>query len=209
MSIRNLILPAAFSLVLMVTGMSGVNAQRIEISPFAGYETGATLYTSLGYLYIKDGMDYGVNADFRLGAGNRFLEVSFSHMMTELNIDEGYNEVYVCDLGVNYYSLGLLQETKPLGRFTPYGLFSLGVVNYKPQDTDISGENKMHFSLAGGIRIKATDRIGIRLQARLLMPVMYAGTYFSGGTGGADMSVSATSVAFQGDFTAALVFAIR
>jgi hypothetical protein len=67
----------------------------------------------------------------------------------------------------------------------------------------------MHVSIAGGVKIRASERIGLRLQARLLMPILYAGTYFSTGTGGTDMSVSATSVAFQGDFTAALVFVIR
>jgi hypothetical protein len=153
-------------------------------------------------------MDFGGNLDFNLGGG-RYAEISYSHMMTKLNIDEGYNEEYLCDLGVNYYSIGLLQETKPESKISPYGLFTLGWVNYNPQNSDISGENKMHFSLAGGFKVRASERIALRLQARLLMPIMYAGTYFSGGTGGASMSVSGTSVAFQGDFTAALVFVIK
>ena len=140
---------------------------------------------------------------------NRYAEISFSHMMTSLNVDDGSNERYLFDLGVNYYSIGILQETKPLSKISPYGLFSLGWVNYNPQTDDYSGENKMHFSLAGGLKIRATERIGLRLQARLLMPIFYAGTNFSSGTGGTSMNVSATSVAFQGDFTAALVFVIR
>ena len=185
-----------------------LKAQKVELTPFIGYETGATLYTSLGYLYIGDGMDYGGSLDFKLG-GNRYAELSFSHMMTKLNIDEGNNEVYYCDLGVNYYSIGILQETKPLSKVSPYGLFSLGWVNYNPNVEDMSGENKMHVSLAGGLKIRASERIALRLQARLLMPIMYAGTYFSYGSGGTDMTVSSTSVAFQGDFTAALVLVIR
>jgi hypothetical protein len=193
---------------LLFAGLEGVQAQRIELSPFIGYETGSTVYTSLGYLYIGDGMDYGGTLDFNLGR-NRFAEISYSHMMTKLNVDEGYNELYLCDLGINYYSIGILQETKPLSKVSPYGLFTLGWVNYNPQTDDFSGENKMHVSLAGGIKIRATEKIGLRLQARLLMPIFYAGTYFSTGSGGTDMTVSATSVAFQGDFTAALVFVIR
>jgi hypothetical protein len=206
---RMKVFPAVVLLILIcLTDIPALNAQKVELSPFIGYETGATIYTSLGYLYIGDGMDYGGNLDVNLG-GNRFAEISFSHMMTKLNIDKGYNEEYLCDLGVNYYSIGLLQETKPLSKVSPYGLFTLGWVNYNPQTEDISGENKMHFSLAGGINIHASEKIGLRLQARLLMPIMYAGTYFSSGTGGTSMSVSGTSVAFQGDFTAALFFVIR
>jgi hypothetical protein len=199
---------AGLMTIFFLAGLTEIRAQRFELSPFIGYETRATVYTSLGYLYIGDGMDYGGSLDISLG-NNRFAEISFSHMMTKLNVDEGYNEKYLCDLGVNYYSIGILQETKPLSKISPYGLFTLGWVNFNPQTNDISGENKMHFSFAGGIKIKASERIGLRLQARLLMPIFYAGGNFNSGTGGTSMNVSATSVAFQGDFTAALVFVIR
>jgi hypothetical protein len=189
--------------ILLMTGQLNVQAQRIALSPFIGYETGSTIYTSLGYLYIDGGMDFGGTLDLNIGK-NRY-----SHMMSKLNVDEGSNERYLFDLGVNYYSIGILQEAKPLAKISPYGLLTLGWVNYNPQTDDYSGENKMHVSLAGGIRIKATEKIGLRLQARLLMPILYAGTYFSAGSGGTNVNVSATSVAFQGDFTAALVFAIK
>jgi hypothetical protein len=199
---------AGIIMFLLFAGSAEVKAQRFELTPFIGYETRSTVFTSLGYLYIGDGMDYGGSLDIRLG-DYRFAEISYSHMMTHLNVDEGYNERYLCDLGINYYSIGILQETRPLSRITPYGLFSLGWVNYNPQSDDYSGENKMHFSFAGGIKIKASERIGLRLQARLLMPVFYAGANFNSGTGGTSMNVSATSVAFQGDFTGALVFVIK
>jgi hypothetical protein len=193
---------------LMIAGFTEVKAQRVELSPFIGYETGSTVYTSLGYIYVGDGMDFGGTFDWRVG-NNRYAEISFSHMMTSLNVDNGSNERYLFDLGVNYYSIGILQEGKPLAKISPYGLFSLGWVNFNPQTDDYSGENKMHFSLAGGLKIRASERIGFRLQARLLMPIFYAGTNFSSGTGGTSMNVSATSVAFQGDFTAAIFFVIR
>jgi|WetSurMetagenome_2_1015567.scaffolds.fasta_scaffold265356_2 hypothetical protein len=195
-------------LLLLITGLTDVQAQRIELSPFIGYETGSTIYTSLGYLYIGDGMDYGGSLDINIGR-NRYAEISYSHMMTKVNVDDGYNERFLYDLGVNYYSIGILQETKPLSKISPYGLFTLGWVNYNPQTEDISGENKMHFSFAGGIKIKASERVGLRLQARLLMPVFYAGANFNAGTGGTSANISSTSVAFQGDFTAALVFIIK
>jgi hypothetical protein len=193
---------------LLIAGLTDAKAQRIELSPFIGYETGSTVYTSLGYLYIGGGMDYGASLDFSLGR-NRYAEISYSHMMTTLNVDDGSNERYLFDLGVNYYSIGILQETKPLSKISPYGLLTLGWVNFNPQTDDYSGENKMHVSLAGGVKIKATERIGLRLQARLLMPIFYAGANFNASTGGTSMNVSATSVAFQGDFTGALVFVIR
>ena len=58
-----------------------LQAQRIELSPFIGYETGFTVYTSLGYLYIGNGMNWGGVLDYKLGK-NRYAEISYSHMMT-------------------------------------------------------------------------------------------------------------------------------
>jgi hypothetical protein len=199
---------SAILLVLLASGIWELKAQKFELSPFIGYETGSKVYTSLGYIYIGDGTNYGGSFDFNL-RGNRFGEISFSHMMSRLNVDDGTNERFICDLGVNYYSIGILQETKPGARINPYGLLTLGWVNYNPQKEDISGENKMHISLAGGIRIKASERIGFRLQARLLMPIFYAGANFNSSTGGTSTHISSTSVAFQGDFTAAIVFVIK
>jgi hypothetical protein len=199
---------SAFLIILLLSGFFEAKAQKFELSPFIGYETGSKVYTSLGYIYIGDGMNYGGTFDFSL-RGNRFGEISFSHMMSGLNVDDGTNERFICDLGVNYYSIGILQETRQQEKISPFGLFTLGWVNYNPQKDDISGENKMHVSIAGGIKIKASEKIGFRFQARLLMPIFYAGADFNSSTGGTSTTISTTSVAFQGDFTAALVFVIR
>lgn len=199
---------SAVFIFFLLSFVKEIQAQKFELSPFIGYETGSKVYTSLGYIYVGDGTDYGGIFDFSL-RGNRFGEISFSHMMSRLNVDDGTNELYVCDLGVNYYSIGVLQVTRPQEKISPYGLLALGWVNYNPQKEDISGENKMHFSLAGGIKIRASERIGFRLQARLLMPIFYAGANFNSSTGGTSTTISSTSVAFQGDFTAAIVFVIR
>jgi hypothetical protein len=199
---------AAIVTLFLTVCFTGLQAQRIELSPFIGYETGSTIYTSAGYLYVGDGMDFGGNLDINLGS-NRYAEISYSHMTTKLNVDEGYNERYLFDLGVNYYSAGILQAFKPERTISPYGLLTLGLVNFNPKTEDISGENKMHVSLAGGIKIKTGDRIGFKFQARLLMPIIYAGTNFNTGTGGASTHISTTGVAFQGDFTAAVIFLIK
>jgi len=193
--------------ILLVTGTQ-VKAQKVELSPFIGYETGANIYSSYGDLHIGDGMDWGGSLDVGMGGG-RYGEFSYSHMASYLDLESGITSERLCDLAVDYYSLGVLQEIKPDAKATPYGLFTLGVVNYRPTSGDISSENKMHISLAGGVKIKASAKVGIRLQARLLMPLYYAGTYFTAGTGGAGVSMGGGIKGVQGDFTAALVLNLR
>jgi hypothetical protein len=200
-------------LAFMIVTVDTANSQKIELSPFIGYETGAIIHTSLGDLHIGDGMDFGGSINVGMGGG-RYVELSYSHLATYLNLENGITTERLCDLATDYYSIGALQEIMPDEKVTPYGLFTLGWVNYRPSNptniaNDYSNENKMHVSLAGGIKVNASEKIGIRLQARLLMPLYMNGMYFSAGTGGAGYGVSGGVYGVQGDFTLALVLKIK
>lgn len=205
-----LLIRIVFALIF-VTGTL-VQAQKVELSPFIGYETGANIHAyyggNYGDLHIDDGMVWGGMLDVGMGGG-RFGEFSYSHMASAVSLQGGFTPEDPVNIAVDYYSLGVLQEIRPDAKATPYGLLTLGVVNYRPTEGNYSSENKMHVSLAGGIKIKASERIGLRLQARLLMPLYYAGTYFSIGTGGSGAGVSGGIQGVQGDFTGALVFNLR
>ncbi len=194
-------------ITLLLAAVVQVKAQKIELSPLIGYETGAYINYNAGRLHIIGGMDFGGSVNVGMGGG-RYVELSYTHLASSLDIEETLNTRKLCDLATDYYSIGVLQEIKPDAKATPYGLFTLGWVNYRPSE-NYNNENKMHISLAGGVKIRASEKIGLRLQARLLMPLYYAGTYFSAGTGGAGYGVSGGIMGVQGDFTAALVFAIR
>jgi hypothetical protein len=207
MKTKNLNLFTSFFIASLFLMTTQVNAQKLELAPFVGYETGAQISTSLGHLHIGDGMDFGGSLNVGMGGG-RYVELSYSHLASYLDLENGITTERLCDLNVDYYSIGVLQEIKPDAKATPYGLFTLGWVNYRPQET-YSNENKMHVSLAGGLKINASEKVAIRLQARLLMPLYYAGTYFSVGTGGAGYGISGGIYGVQGDFTAALVLKLR
>jgi hypothetical protein len=195
------------AMLILLASFTQVRAQKVELSPLVGYETGAYINYNGGRLHIIGGLDYGGSLNVGLGGG-RYAELSYTHMMGSLENESVNNTVKLSDLGVDYYSAGVLQEMKPDAKATPYGLFTLGVVNYRPSG-DYAHENKMHISLAGGVKIRASEKVGLRLQARLLMPLFYAGTYFSVGTGGAGYGVSGGIMGVQGDFTAALVIQLR
>ena len=213
MATKSRLLFVTIAMAFMLVAVNKVNAQKIELSPFLGYETGAYIHTSLGDLHIGDGMDWGGSLNVGMGAG-RYVELSYSHLQSFLDLENGIATERICDLAVDYYSIGALQEIMPDQKVTPYGLFTLGWVNYRPSNpttitNDYSNENKMHVSLAAGIKINASERIGLRLQARLLMPLYYSGTYLYAGGGGAGYGVSGGIYGVQGDFTAALVIKIK
>ena len=51
----------------------------------------------------------------------------------------------------------------------------------------------------------ASEKVGIRLQGRLLMPMYFAGVGLPAGTGGGGVSVNSAIPILQGDLTAGLV----
>jgi hypothetical protein len=188
--------------------VSTAEAQKIEISPFAGYETGARTYTSAGYLRIGGGLDYGASVDVGLGHG-LYGEFSFSHLGTHLDLEGSTDLERICDLAVDYYSLGAMKEFRTDEKTTPYGLLTLGIVNYRPISSTISSENKMHVSMAFGMRIRASEKFSFRLQSRLMLPYFLAGSYFEGDNDDESYGVKSGFRAVQADFTAALVYAIK
>lgn len=205
---KRAILLISIVIEFLMVPCSQITAQKIELSPFVGYETGANIHTTYGDLHIKDGMDWGGVLDVGIGGG-RYGEFSYSHLGTYLDLRGSLADERLCNLAVDYYSLGFLQEIKPDAMATPYGLLSLGLVNYRQTSGSDAAENKMHVSVAGGVKIKVSEKMGIRVQARLLMPLYYSGTYFGIGTGGTSAGVSGGIQGVQGDFTAALVLRLK
>lgn len=193
--------------IILLASASQINAQQIELSPLIGYETGAYIHYNGGDLHIIGGMNYGGSMDVGMGHG-RYVELSYTRMNGRLDNETNHNTVTLTDLNVDYYSIGVLQEMRPDEKVTPYGMFTLGWVNYRPLD-NYSNENKMHISLAGGVKINASEKVAIRLQARLLMPLFYTGGTIYVGGGGAGYGVSGGIYGVQGDFTAQLVIKLR
>lgn len=185
---------------------SQMKAQHLEITPFAGWETGGKIYTSLGYLRIDGGMNFGGAISYG-GIEDFQLEFTYNHMNSELSLDDGEHITNRTAVNVDYYMLGVIRETRLGERFLPYAGGALGLVHYGLPDEN-SDEVLMSVHVSGGFKVLITEWLGIRVQARLLMPLFYQGAYFSYGTSGTGYGVTSTCVMVQGDFTGGLFFVI-
>ena len=108
-------------------------------------------------------------------------------------------------LGFNY----LATFNEPL---VPYGLVNLGMLNVQSDafgTYSSNSENYFTAGLGGGLRYYLSDRIGIRLQARLLFPMQFGGVGFGCGIGtgggGCGAGVSTYTNIIQGDFTEGII----
>jgi hypothetical protein len=203
----NIKIISLISLVLALAVSIRSQAQHLEITPYAGYETGGKVYTNLGYLRIADGTNFGGSISFGMDEDAQ-LEFSYNHMNSELSLDAGEFVINKTPVNVDYYTLGVFKATRLGERFLPFGGFAMGLVHYGTPEKEYSDEVLFAINLSAGMKILFTEWMGLKLQARLLMPLYYSGAYFGAGTSGAGYGVTSTCVMVQGDFTGGLFFVI-
>ncbi len=191
-----------------------VNAQ-IEITPFGGWLwTGAVrMYYYPDYWrdqHAKVG-DMG-NYGFRIGATVRpytTAEFEWNYTSTNLTYRDWYGDRQSVDVSVNYYMLGGMRELQD-GPTIPYGLFNIGLVNFKGKNLQYNDQITMLVAGLGfGVKHFVSDNVGIRLQGRLLFPMQFAGVSIGCGIGtgggGCGTGVSSYSTIIQGDFTGGVI----
>ncbi len=154
-------------------------------------------------------MSYGGMLSVEVGPGV-FGEFSYSRSDTKGTYRPYLGiESYEYDMAIQYFQLGGI-KTVGHGPVKPFGLFSGGVTWFQMKDDYVDDEVVFSIALGGGLKVDLSDRIGLRLQGRLLMPMyIHGGGFFLGiGPGGPSSGISFNSTLLtpQGDFTGALVF---
>lgn len=201
--------------IYLFTGSGLIFAQdhKVELTPFGGYMLGGSVKFYEGKFKVEDAACYGGMLAVQVKSGN-FIEFSYTGMTTEGNW-KPYNNYEVSipegtvDMAVNHFQIGSVNELQLDNEaIRPYGTASLGTTWFNIQDDD--ADDEWLFSVAAGLGLKYffSEKIGIRIQARLLLPVVYNGGGFYLGTGGSGMYVSSTAPIVQGDFTGGLIIAL-
>jgi len=91
-------------------------------------------------------------------------------------------------------------------RFIPFAGGGFGLVNYITPEDGYTNELLGDVHLSGGLKVRFTDFMGIRLQARLLLPLYWSGAYFYGGSAEDGYGVSSTCVMVQGDLPGPFIY---
>ncbi len=199
------------SSLLLVAIVFNSNAQ-IELNAYAGYVPGAKF--AYNYNGSRLRIDGGGNFGFAIGKvlpNAMTVELSYNRFGSTLKQDGGLNIFEPRDITVEYYQLGALKALMEGETFIPYGLFSLGASRFAPAE---ASQDYWRFAINAGLGMKYffTDKIGIRLQARLLMPLYFAGAGFGCGigTGGASCGtgIGMGSEILQVDFTGGIVLRV-
>lgn len=190
--------------------------RKIEISPFAGFQWSTKTYTTGGYLSTKDGVNFGGAIDIAVQRDLQ-LELLYIYCDTQTRFVSQsfvYPSSQYGDLGVHYMQIGYVKGFKK-GNIEPFGVFTLGAVMFSPSDLQLENGTRLTLSdtwrfaitIGGGAKIFFSEKLGIRLQARLMMPIYFSGVGMYVGTGGSGLGVTGGIPVLMGDFTAGLIIA--
>jgi hypothetical protein len=204
-------------LVISSTGKVFSQGRKVELTPFGGYLLGGSLKFYEGKIKIGDAACYGGNLALEVSPG-QFVELSYTRMDSKADW-RSYNEYTLqypdttIDLAMNYLQIGSLNELKLNNeQVRPYGTITLGTSWIHPKLENTSDKWLFTFALGAGIKYFFNDHIGIRVQARMIVPLVYNGTQFYVGVGyggsTSGIAVTATAPILQGDFTGGLIFVL-
>ena len=204
-------------IVLMSLSATTLNAQtepKFELSPMVGYQLSGNIQYYQGEFRIQDAMNYGAYFNVLVARQQR-LELGYSIMSTTAEFIPyasyigDYNR-WTGDANIHYINIGGVGEIPTESAVTLFGGISLGATIFDIKEPGITDVWRMNLAVKGGLKIAVSDKVGIRLQGRLLMPMFFAGAgFYAGiGTGGAStgISMNAGVIVLQGDFQGGLVF---
>ena len=182
-------------------------AQNLEIIPYMSYHWGGKLNFYEGDIRFKSSENYGIALNYTIARGT-IIQLEYFNQSTDLEVrlyEELGGTYQSYPVNMSWIQVGGLQgfDFYPL---VPFAGITLGAMNFNPRTNEL--ENSWKFALTGqlGLKYYFTERIGVRIHARLLMPVQWSGFGVGIGTGGIGAGFNMGSYIFQGDIGGGLVF---
>jgi hypothetical protein len=185
-------------------------AQSVELTPFAGYTFRSTVTITNGQARVNDGFTYGGALTIASSAFNA-IEISYYRYQTNATAKSSYTGFQFVDLpvAVNYMFIGGQRLFPANDKVTGFTGFNLGAGWLGSRDGSFSTITKFAVGLDMGVKIMASEKVGIRLQTNLAMPITSAGGSFYWGTGGSGVGLTGYVPIWSFGFTGGLILKIK
>ncbi len=187
---------------------------QVEITGFGGWLWTGKIAAYRQDIKVSDKGNYGLTGGIRIKE-DMLVEFEWNHTENEASFREYVigipEDPITVPLTLNYYMLGFNYLHTISEQVVPYGIINVGMLNVKSNGDGQYSTSNNYFAagFGGGLRYYLNDRIGIRLQARLLVPMQFGGVGFGCGIGtggtGCGAGVSTYSSIIQGDFTGGII----
>lgn len=199
-----------FLSAFMLTVALASIAQSVELTPFAGYTFRTTKNYSAGWTRINDGFTYGGALTIAPSQYNA-IEISYYRYETtaEANTNYAGYEVFNGPVAINYMFIGGQRLFPANDMVTGFTGFNVGAAWMGSQDDKFSTMTKFAMGFDAGVKIMASEKVGIRLQANFNFPITSAGGSFYVGTGGSGVAMYGYVPMISFGFTGGLIFKIK
>ena len=132
-----------------------------EITPFVGYMVGGEFEDPL------DSSERDIDEDTNFGiifniAADEWRHYEFLYTKQSTSVDG----VTPFDIDIDYLQVGGTVSSPDAERVIPYFGMTVGAARFTPDGPGLDDETKLAFSVAGGVKVPITDRIGVRFDAR-------------------------------------------
>jgi len=192
-----------------------MGTKQFDISAFGGYQLNGDAGTNGGTLIIDDAPAFGAAIDFRLHP-LAAVELAWEYSKPNArfaSISSFFPSSGTFGVASHYFQLGGM-HTRPMGRLEPFLGLTLGAGLYIPDSIPLSGGGtatandtwRFATTLFLGSKVWMTPNIGLRLEARMLMPILFQSGGFYYGSGGSGLVATAGIPSLQFAFTAGLCF---
>ena len=200
-------------MAVLVVAPGVVEASRYQFTAYGGYRWGGEVRDAntvadavLFDLEFENGPVAGLIFDLVTSAPYMQLELSWDHQFTSLDAKNNTTgEVdKLGDVSIDTWHLGFLYEVSQMYNYTdtpplrPFLGISLGGTRYGPAVESIDSEWRFSIGFMLGIKVFFTERVGVRMQGRLLT------AYFNSDDGlfcdSAGRCFAATNAAFVNQF---------
>ena len=171
MNVRGLF-AVVLSIVLTPVGLS---AQRVEITPFGGFQFGGDLRIQSGDLDVSSGLNYGFTIDVSFMPGSK-IEFLYSRQVTDLELEDGTTGAVsaLFDMAVEFIHIGVMHEWD-LGKVKPFAVLTGGVTHMVPQGLDRESQWWASGIFGGGAKTFISEHVGVKAQGRLAFSLVRAG----------------------------------
>ncbi len=199
-----------FLVVLSIWTSISVLAQSIELAPFAGYTFRSTVNITNGQARVNDGFTYGGALTYTAGLYNA-IELSYYRYQTNATAQSSYSGFEFVDtpVAVNYMLIGGQRIVPANEKVSGFTGFNLGAGWLGSRDDSFSTITKFSVGFVAGLKVMASDKIGLRLQTNLALPITSAGGSFYWGTGGSGVGLTGYVPIWSFGFTGGLVYKIK
>jgi len=182
---------------------------NVEITPFGGYTFGGTfdVEESTDSYELEDSSSFGVIVNWR-HTGVTKWEVLYSRQETEADIGAAAALEPSVDIDLQVFQLGgtYLGEGS---RARPYVAATIGGTHISPDNPLLDSDTFFSGSIGGGLQVFPSQRVGLRLEARVYGTLLSSSTslFCSSGAQGALCAITVSGDAlWQFETFAGVVF---